>query len=132
MLVAGVAVSGCGSSSQYANDPRPPAPINVTAAISDQRITVSPRTFGAGQIVLIIANQSATSQKVTLQTNEVGSGKPGIRQTTSPVNPRGTAELKVDVSKGTYEVSVASDRVRPASITVGAKRASAQDDLLQP
>lgn len=130
-LVA-LAAAGCGSSSEYANAPRPPAPINVTAAISDERVQVSPRRFGAGPIVLIIANQSPNPYEVTLETDEPAQGRPGIRQRTSPVNPRGTAELRVDVTEGTYSVSVDSEDVRPAAMRVGAPRDSAQNDLLQP
>lgn len=127
-------LAGCGGTDDYANKPRPPAPINVTANITDERIAISPRRFGAGPIVLIIANQSSESQEVTLETDEPagGTSKPGIRQKTSPVNPRGTAELKVDVSEGTYKVSVSASDVRPASMLVGEQRESAQNKLLQP
>jgi hypothetical protein len=35
-------VAGCGGGDDYANEPRPPAPINVTAAITNSRVNVSP------------------------------------------------------------------------------------------
>ncbi len=128
----GLAAAACGGESDYANELRPPSPINVTAAITDNRVVVSPKRFGAGPIVLIIANQSSEAREVTLETDEVAGNRPGLRQRTSPVNARGTAELKVDVRKGTYRLSVDSEDITPASLTVGAKRASAQNDLLQP
>lgn len=128
LVVAGTAPAACGSETEYADARRPPAPITITAAISDQRVRISPRSFGAGPIVLIIANQSRRSQEFTLETR---SG-PGIRRTTSAVNPRGTAELKVDVEPGTYRLRVRSEGVRPAAIRVGSTRPSAQDQLLQP
>ena len=57
-LVSGGFLAGCGGSGgDYSNEPRPPAPINVTAAVTDQRISVSPKSFGAGPIVLIVSNQ---------------------------------------------------------------------------
>lgn len=127
-----VAVAGCSGDEDYANRARPPTPINVTAAITDERVEISPRRFGAGPIVLIVANQSARSQELTLETEDVAGGKPGIRQTTSPINPRGTAELKVGVSEGTYTISVDGDAIASASIEVGAERESAQNRLLQP
>jgi hypothetical protein len=130
--VLAAAATACGGDQDYANAPRPPAPITVTAAITDQRVDVSPRSFGAGPIVLVIANQTARSQEVMLETDEVASGRPGIRQRTSPVNPRGTAELKVDIGEGTYRLSAGSDDVRPATLRVGARRTSAQNELLQP
>ena len=37
------AVAGCGGDSDYANKPRPPAPINVTAAITNSQVSVSPQ-----------------------------------------------------------------------------------------
>ena len=42
VLAAMGAMTACGSDPDYANEPRPPTPINVSAAISDDRITVSP------------------------------------------------------------------------------------------
>ena len=132
LAAAWVASAGCGADSEYANELRPPAPINVTAAVSDERLRISPRSFGAGPIVLIIANESMRSHQFTLETASGPGGSAGIRQTTSAVNPRGTAELKVDVEPGRYRLSVRSRGVRPAAIRVGRARPSAQGDLLQP
>jgi hypothetical protein len=125
-----LSASGCGSdNTSYKNTPRPPAPINVTAAITDSQIKVSPQRFGAGPIILIISNQSSDAQSVTFQT---GSRDRGLRQTTSAINPAGTAQLQITVGQGTYEVSVEDHRIRPASLRVGKRRPSAQNDLLQP
>ncbi len=128
----GLTAAACGSESDFANELRPPSPINVTAAITDDRVVVSPKRFGAGPVVLIIANQSSKAREVTIETDEVGGDRPGIRQRTSPVNARGTAELKVDVRQGTYRVGVDSEAIEPATLTVGPERASAQNELLQP
>lgn len=125
-------IAGCGSDDDYANEPRPPAPINIAAAITDDKISVSPQSFGAGPIVLIVSNQSDAPQKVTFETENTPGTGPGIRQTTSPINPRGTATLKVDVTEGTYELSVDSSGIKSATVDVGAKRESAQNELLQP
>jgi hypothetical protein len=131
-LAVAAAASGiaCGSeNTSYTNAPRPPSPINVTAAITNQRIEVSPRRFGAGPIVLIISNQSSDAQAVTFQTD---GGEAGIRQTTSAINPAGTAQLQMDVDQGSYQLSVADRSIRPASVRVGGPRPSAQHALLQP
>jgi hypothetical protein len=124
--------AGCGSGDDYANEPRPPSPINVTAAITDERISVSPDSFGAGPIVLIVSNQSGSPQKVTFQSDDVETTGPGVKQTTSPINPRGTATLKVDVTEGAYQLSVDGSGVGAATVEVGPKRESAQNELLQP
>ncbi|MDP9384670.1 MAG: hypothetical protein M3P50_05465 [Actinomycetota bacterium] len=132
IIVLGLTAAACGSESDYANNLRPPSPINVTAAITDDRVVVSPKRFGAGPIVLIIANQSSEAREVTIETDEVPGNRPGMRQRTSPVNARGTAELQVDVRQGTYRLSVDSKDIEPAMLQVGEKRASAQNELLQP
>ena len=130
LLALAVGASACGSdNTSYKNTLRPPAPINVTAAITDSQIKVSPRRFGAGPIVLIISNQSSDAQSVTF---ESGGREAGIRQTTSAINPAGTAQLQIDVRQGTYELSVEDRSIRPASLRVSRQRASAQNALLQP
>ena len=127
-----VTAAGCGGGDDYANNPRPPAPINVTAAITDSKISVSPMRFGAGPIVLIISNQSSSAQKVTFETDELGGSRPGRKFNTTPINPRATATLKVDVRQGDWKLSTSDGGIRAAAVTVGRKRKTAQDDLLQP
>jgi hypothetical protein len=129
-VAACCAVSACGGS-DYANKPRPPAPINVTAAISTKKISISPRTFGAGPIVLVISNQTNNPQVLTLQTQELGGSKPGIKETSNPIDANGTGTMQVDLRSGDYQIS-AKGGVQPASLTVGKQRKSAQDQLLQP
>jgi hypothetical protein len=131
-MVACALLAGCGGSGDdYANKPRPATPINVTAAISTKKISLSPKTFKAGPTVFVISNQSGTPQVVTLQTEELGGSQPGLKASTDPVAPGGTANLKVDVREGTYELSVKKGPP-PVTVEVKGKRKSAQDELLQP
>jgi hypothetical protein len=127
-----VTVAGCGGGGDYKNDPRPPAPINVTAAITNSKVSVSPQRFGAGPIVLVISNQSSTAQEVTFETDELGGSEPGRTFSTTPINPRGTATLKVDVRQGDWRLGTKDGGIRAAAVSVGKERKSAQDDLLQP
>ena len=128
-----LAVGGCGSSSaDYKNDPRPPGPIVITGYISDQRVSVSPRSFGAGPVSLIVTNQTGTAQRVTLESAGAAGTGPGIKQVTAPISPRDSATLKVDVKPGSYSVHVGGDAIRAARLRVGPERKSAQNDLLQP
>jgi hypothetical protein len=128
-----LAVGGCGSSSaDYKNDPRPPGPIVITGYISDQRVSVSPRSLGAGPISLIVTNQTKTAQRVTLESVEAAGQGPGLKQETAPISPRDTATLKADVDPGRYSVHVAGDAIAAAALRVGPERKSAQNDLLQP
>jgi hypothetical protein len=131
-LAATCTLAGCGGGgADYANKPRPATPINITAAISDEEISISPKTFGAGPVVIIVANQTDSEHTVTLQTDELGGSQPGLKQSTDPIAPRGTGTLKVDVREGSYAVSVRNGPP-PATINVGKQRKSAQDTLLAP
>jgi hypothetical protein len=127
-------LAGCGSEDtvDYQNKPRPPAPINVTAAIDSDRVRVSPISFGSGPVVFIISNQSGAAQTVTFETDEIGGDSGGIQRSTREIASRSTAQLKVDPPEGTYTLSASGGDIRPAAIEVGARRESAQNDLLQP
>ena len=133
-LAVAVLLAGCGGedTADYQNKPRPPAPINVTAAIDSDRVRVSPGSFGSGPVVFIISNQSTAPQRVTFETDEIGGSSGGIQRSTREIATRSTAQLKVDPPEGTYRLSASSRGVRPAAIEVGARRESAQNELLQP
>lgn len=134
-MTAAVALTACGDDdTKYANAERPPTPIVISASIHDKGVEVSPKKFGAGPITLIISNQSTSSQQVTLETDQQpgddGPGEKAIQ--TGPISPRETASVKGEVKQGTYALRVGGDDVRPARITVGKMRPSAQGELLQP
>ena len=134
VLVAAVLLAGCGGdgTADHQNKPRPPAPINVTAAIDNDRVRVSPGSFGSGPVVFIISNQSTAAQTVTFETEEIGGDSGGIRRSTREIAARSTGQLKVDPPEGAYMLSASSGSIRPAAIEVGARRESAQNELLQP
>lgn len=132
LALAGLAgLAACGDEDRV-NGERPAASVNVTAAIIDGRINVSPDSVGAGPISLIVTNQTASAQALTFETDEVGGDNPGMTETTEPINPSGTATLEVDVREGDYAISAEDADIRPATVKVGAPRPSAQDELLLP
>ncbi len=125
-----LALAGCGSKgATFANDPRPPAPINVTAAISDGRVAVSPARIGAGPVILVVSNQSTSSQELSVSSTDGGASDAPTKS--GPVNPQGTAQVQVDLKPGSYSID-GGRGTRPAILTVGAQRGSAQNQLLQP
>jgi hypothetical protein len=139
LLVAAVSLgavalpAGCGGEEDdYRNENRPPAPILVAASISEDRVSVSPRRFGAGPITLIVTHQTQSAQEVTLETDEIGGSGPGIEQETGPISPGETASLKADLRQGTYRVGVNGRGIDEAALDVGEPRETAQDQLLQP
>jgi hypothetical protein len=129
-VAAAAGVAGCGEDDDHANRDRPATTINVTAAITDGRVHVSPRSFGAGPIRLIVSNQMPSAQAVTFET---GGDAAGVTETTEPIGPNGTATLEIhDVTEGDYAIATDDGEVRPATVQVGAPRPSAQDQLLLP
>ena len=132
VTVVAVGLAGCGAESDYANKPRPPAPISVTAAIDQHRVRVSRPRFGSGPVTFIISNQSGAVQRVTFESDELGASKGGIRRTTNTIAPRSTGQLQIDPEEGAYVLSASSGGVAPAPIKVGPRRRSSQNDLLLP
>ncbi|MEA2247585.1 MAG: hypothetical protein QOH46_2114 [Solirubrobacteraceae bacterium] len=125
-----LAVAGCGSTTDRRNEPRPPSRIVLNGSISTARVSISPRRFGAGPVSLVVANLTDSSQQVTLEA--LDRSRPGVRQQTAPINPRDTAELRADLRSGRYTVHVTGNGIAAATLRVGKRRPSAQNDLLQP
>jgi hypothetical protein len=132
VVAFGVGVAGCGGDREFANSPRPPMAITVSAAIAPSGVTVSPSRIAAATIELIASNQTTTSQRVTLRSRGRPTGGDRLEQSTGPINPGDTASLKADLSAGTYLVTARSDAIAPATIVVGPAREDGRDDLLQP
>ena len=129
--LAGIAfaAAGCGAE-DFANDPRPPAPIEMTAKVSDDQVLVSPIRFdgkpvGAGLASVTIANLGG-------ETTELTFSGPQEPRTTDPIIANGVLDYKIDLRPGQYTVSAADEAVRPMQFTVGPERPSAQNDLLLP
>jgi hypothetical protein len=118
---------GCGEQKDFANTPRPPANITVSAAITRGRIDISPSKVGGGPMTLSVANLSKKTVEVKIEPTSSGSG----RASTGPISPQGTASVSLDVETGSYTVS-ASGGNRSATLEVGPKRKSSQNQLLQP
>lgn len=131
-----VALSGCGSD-DHPNEPRPPTQITLSAAISDQEVSLSPdgitrragvddeNPVGAGPALLTVTNQS--SEDVSLAVDGP------VRDRTDPIPADGgTGRLKLDLSEGEYEIAAINSDIEPAPLRVGPERPSSQDDLLLP
>lgn len=131
--LAALAAAGCGAQQDYANEPRPAAPAVVSAYISDGRVAVSPTTLRAGPIELIVTNQSTRSRELTLEGTTDGQD-PCTRQstTTGPINPQGTAEIKVIVQDGACTIGVKGSGLRGPVLRISGKRPSAQNRVLLP
>jgi hypothetical protein len=132
VVVLALGLASCGAEEDYANKPRPAAPISVTAAIDSEQVRVSPPKFGAGPVTFIISNQSGEPQRLTFESDEIAAATGGITRSTGTIQSRSTGQLKVDPREGSYTLSASGGNVAPASVTVGAPRPSSQNDLLLP
>jgi hypothetical protein len=127
LAVAGLAVSGCGED-DFANEPRPAAPIVVTAKVGSDRVLVSPDRFGAGLVNITVSNQSDDPVRLTLVGPEPADNVQG-----DDIPPLGVGNLKASLSEGDYEVN-AGERsdAEPAQLRVGPPRESSSNELLLP
>ena len=125
LAVAALVVAGCGGEDDFANEPRPAAPIAVAAKIDSKQVVVSPRSFGAGLVDITISNQSDDPVTLTL----VGPG-PEDNFESGEILPNGIGNLEAALNEGDYEVSGGErSDARPTGIAVGPPRESSSDQL---
>jgi hypothetical protein len=121
--LAAVAISACGRD-DFANDPRPPVPAEVTVKIGDGEVVISPRTVGAGLVNFRIANFENTPATFSI----VGPTEAESEE----IPARGNNSLRAQLETGTYEASANGVDATPFSFEVGPQRESGQNDLLLP
>src|ERR1700733_1908616 len=133
---AALAVSACGSTAPGVSTPRAAAPINLTVFIDNSKVSVSPTIVGAGPVEFIITNQATQAESLAILPAGSGAGQPLAN--TGPINPQATAQVTVNFSPGSYSLATAGggagagSTIRAASIHIGAKRASSDNELLAP
>jgi hypothetical protein len=139
LAAAALLVAGCGSSTHFANQPRPATPVGLTVYVNNTRVSLSPTSVGAGQVQFIVTNQASSAESVTVHEQ----GNSTRLATTGPINPQATAQVTVDLKTGDYTVTTATGgateaalasgpKIRPASLHIGAPRPSSSNELLQP
>ena len=128
ILVAG----GCGDNDEFANDPRPPTPVELSAVIRDDGVALSPKSEGAGPLRITFANLTDRAHTITVEGEDV-------IERTAPIQPQDTATIQKTLRPGIYEVRAGSsravdieDQIRPATLTIGPERADSNNDLLLP
>jgi hypothetical protein len=119
--------------------PRPPAPVNLTVYIDNSRVSVSPTRVGAGPVEFIVTNQASQAESLAILPSGAGVSAGEPLANTGPINPQATAQVSVNFSSpGRYSLATggggpaSGSAIRAASIHIGAKRPSSDDQLLQP
>jgi hypothetical protein len=124
--------AGCGGGPHFKNEQRPPAPIQLTGVITDQKVTISPNRVGEGPIILLISNQTQQPYRVRITLD----GKV-VAETSAPINPLDTAKLQDTFTRGSYQVKTGSDKavakeITPGTLEIGPARKSSRNELLLP
>ena len=126
-LAAGGALGACGED-DFENEPRPPAPIEISARVSDEDVSISPSRppkVGAGLATITISNQSQEEISLTLE------GPTDVAS--EPIPPGGTGSVKSELAEGEYEVTGGEQSsAREDLLVVGPRRPSSQNQLLLP
>jgi hypothetical protein len=141
LTVTAIAVSGCGGGSHFANKPRPASPINLTVYVNDTRVSVSPDSVGAGEIIFIVTNQATKTESLSI--HPAGNPDQSLAST-GPINPQATAQVTVDLHQpGEYEIAAGKNGgteaqvaqaspIHPGRLHIGQPRPNASNALLQP
>jgi hypothetical protein len=121
VALSALGVAACGEE-DFENNPRPAAPISLTARIGDSGVSVGPQDVGAGLANITISNQTDDPATLVLEgpTDE----------SSDEIVAGGTGSMKVALEEGDYQVS--NDGSGSAKLTVGPDRESSQNDLLLP
>ena len=118
------ALGACGED-DFPNDPRPASPIELTAAIDENSVSVSPGSFGAGIVLVTVSNQTDEPARLILEGPTTA--------TSHEIAPGGTGSIKASLEEGDYEATAGSEPgIKPATVEVGPPRETSQNDLLLP
>jgi hypothetical protein len=123
-LILAASLAGCGSS-DFANDPRPPALIAVAANIDADKVAISPDNFGAGLVNFSVANSTDATVRLKLSGPK--------RATTDEIRPGQPDSFQINLPEGDYRAIATGDAgVSPGRFTVAKERPSSDDKLLLP
>ena len=125
LLVALPVLLGACGEDDFPNEQRPPSPIELTAAIDEKSVSVSPGEIGAGLVNLTISNQTDEPTRLTLEGP--------TSETSGEIPPGATGAIKAALEEGEYEAAAGAEvDIKPAKLDVGPTRPSSQNELLQP
>jgi hypothetical protein len=132
LVVAGALVfgiAGCGED-DFKNKPRPAVALQLTGVVQPDKVSVQPKKFGGGPVLITIANQTPDAHTVTLEGGE-------IREVVGPIQPQDTATIQQTLREGIYEVRAGSEEavpkeIEPARLDVGPDRPDSSGEPLLP
>jgi hypothetical protein len=127
-LAGGLTACGRVDPSEKPSGSRPPATLQVSAAITDRGVNISPDTVGGGPLRIVISNQSSKAVKATLRPAAAGAAS---RTTRSAIPPGGVAAIQGTVTRGAWRLQVGKE-IASARLKVTKMRGSSDGELLLP
>jgi hypothetical protein len=126
-LAAGL-LAGCGAGKDFADKPRPAAPLYLTGVITSSRVTVSPNRVGAGPVVILVSNQTQAPHTLTLDGANIAPVQ------SASIGPTDTARIQTTLQPGTYTVKVGSlkavkKELQPAHLVIGKQRPDSNNQV---
>jgi hypothetical protein len=132
-LASGVAVAagvlaGCGAGKDFADKPRPAAPLYLTGVITSSGVTVSPNRVGAGPVVILVSNQTQAAHTLILDGSSIAPVQSGY------VGPADTARIQTTLQPGSYTVKAGSlkavkKQLQPAHLVIGKQRPDSNNQV---
>jgi hypothetical protein len=123
LAIAAATIAGCGSE-DFPNDPRPASGVELSARVDARRIVIAPNETGAGLATITISNQSDDDVKLDIDGP--------TKAATNPISAGGVGTVQLNLEQGNYSIRSDVDSIADGTLTVGADRPSAQNDLLLP
>jgi hypothetical protein len=126
-LAAGL-LAGCGGGKDFADKPRPAAPLYLTGVITSSGVTVSPNRVGAGPVVILVSNQTQAAHTLTLDGANITPVQSGS------VGPADTGRIQTTLQPGTYTVKAGSlqavkRELQPAHLVIGKQRPDSNNQV---
>jgi hypothetical protein len=126
-LAAGL-LAGCGGGKNFADKPRPAAPLYLNGVITAKGVDVSPNRVGAGPVVILVSNQTAIPRTLTLDGGNIA------LVVIPPIAPADTGRIQTTLGPGTYTVKAGSVKalrrtLRPAHLVIGKARADSNNEV---
>jgi hypothetical protein len=128
IAVAAGILAGCGGGQNFANQPRPPAPLYLNGVITSSGVDISPNRVGAGPVVIQVSNQTQATHTLTLDGGSIAPVQSGT------IGPTDVGTIKTTLEPGTYTVKAGSMQavkkvLAPAHLVIGKARADSNDQV---
>ena len=122
-------LAGCGGSGKdFADHPRPAAPVLLNGVINKDGVQISPAHIGAGPVQIQVSNQTSVPHTLELNVSDIAT------VTTAPIGAGNTGQIQATLKKGVYTVKAGSahavvKELKPARLVIGPDRPDSNNQV---